>query len=731
MLDEFITFKRDEKLNGYHTLSFELPLSHTQIANVIKYNRLLFKDITLNKWYEFVICTIEKNEISVKVTCESSIYDTLYSFVDFVGFTSNLIMSGLTQILNAAVPASSWQIGTSDITGYYNLQATRKSLKTAIWEYLENTQGYIEERVEVTNGVITGRYIDIFARRGADRGKVIYDDREISEINVKIPSTDIFTAAYGFGKNENIDSDGVTEPLDFATIVWATPTNPVDKPNLQKWVGLGSYYLTAYGLNGQHRMTSYENSDQTDPAALLQETFDWLVANLADKTEYSIKAADLKALGYETEEIRIGDTIGVDIATLGIKIEADILRYQEDYLKPESNDFELANYSSSFVSTISDIKNTVQDLSNANQVLTSSYIAGVLAGWNNEINATAGYVYADPGTGIITYDALPASATKVVEIKGGSIRIANSKIAGEWDWKTVMTGDGIIADRVYTGTLTGLTIRTSADGTRLEMSSGSFKGYVSTVKRLELDTNSLTFWNSSGEISGIVKTSTDGTQLLIDANNDPDVHNGSILMKGGNVDIDAWTGHVEITAGSALGTNTVHIDPSTDGISLVAIDNGDIDMVTSGTGKVKVPGWLEPEGKVGFAEINIALSSTSVIVDTDIPIVDVGTYMFTIKGCPNAEGSEFYRAKIVAIVSVVVTYNGSMLVYKMLKTDLVNHQAFTALGLNAYMTDRTSYAATERDMTLTQHWIRLEITGFQAGTTLEERMIECNVIRLV
>lgn len=453
LIDEFIVFKRDEWLNGSHTLEIELPITHGEIQNIIKYNRILFKDQTLNKWYEFVIKVIEKNTDSVKIFCESSLYDTLYSFVDYVGFNSNLILSGLNQILNAAVPTTQWQAGNSDISGYFNLQATRKNLKEVIWQYLVNTQGYIEERIEILNGVIIGRYIDVLSRRGVDRGKVIYDDREISEVNVKIPDKDIYTAAFGYGKNEDINTDGETETVDFSSVVW---TEPVNKPAGQKWVGLPDSYKTAYGINDQHRMTAYENSEITEPEALLNETYYYLLENISDKTEYSIQAADLKALGYEVEEVRIGDTIGVQIGILGIKVQADIIRYQENYIEPDQNDFELANHSNTFMGFISSQNSAIINLKKENQVLRDAHMAGVLYAWNNEINGTGGYVYTEDGKGILTYDAIPSSATKVVEIKGGSIRIANSKVGGEWDWQLAMTGDGIIADVIHTGLLKSL-----------------------------------------------------------------------------------------------------------------------------------------------------------------------------------------------------------------------------------------------------------------------------------
>lgn len=75
---------------------------------------------------------------------------------------------------------------------------------------------------------------------------------------------------------------------------------------------------------------------------------------------------------------------------------------------------------------------------------------------NSEINTTGGWVYEEPGQGILVYDKKPENATKCVKIGGGVIGVANSKYSsGAWKWRTAITGDGVTANELTTGRIKG------------------------------------------------------------------------------------------------------------------------------------------------------------------------------------------------------------------------------------------------------------------------------------
>ena len=89
------------------------------------------------------------------------------------------------------------------------------------------------------------------------------------------------------------------------------------------------------------------------------------------------------------------------------------------------------------------------------------YVEEMIARLNAAANETGGWTYIVPGSGIRTYDtevsdpSVGAEATMVVEVKGGTIRIASSRDAqGDWDWKTVFTSGHIAANMVTAANIT-------------------------------------------------------------------------------------------------------------------------------------------------------------------------------------------------------------------------------------------------------------------------------------
>lgn len=86
---------------------------------------------------------------------------------------------------------------------------------------------------------------------------------------------------------------------------------------------------------------------------------------------------------------------------------------------------------------------------------------------NAELNTTGGWVYEEPGKGIMVYDRKPSSATKCVKIGGGAIGVANTKnSSGNWVFSTAINGDGIVANRLTGRILVG-------DNSYLDLESGT------------------------------------------------------------------------------------------------------------------------------------------------------------------------------------------------------------------------------------------------------------------
>ena len=350
------------------------------------------------------------------------------------------------ELFGEAYPASEWTVGTSDVTGNYYMQRTHSTLKDALMDWAQKCGGEIDPEVSVAeDGTITRR-VNIYKRVGEDRGLSLYDDREITDITRKVQQGDIYTAAYGVGNYV----EGSDKALTFADIVWSTENgDPVDKPAGQTYVSLGAAAIEQYGQNVGGTLVDRCTAvkiDTSDPATLLERTYAALVAQLVDPTAYTIKAADFPSLGIPTSEVGFGDTVGVVSTALGLRFRTRCVGKRTDYLNGLNTTYEFNERPYQVVRSISAISQTA---TNAERIANESFYSAVLDKFNREINADQAYVIADPAEGFNTYNAAnPAEATKVTSIRGGSVRVANSKTAGQWNWSTVLTGDGLVINQL-------------------------------------------------------------------------------------------------------------------------------------------------------------------------------------------------------------------------------------------------------------------------------------------
>lgn len=478
---------KDQTINADNTLELVLDVSHYAAQFLKKDNRIMYRDTIKNKWHEYVMSGIEQEGYKITVNAESSLYDTLSNWIDFIDITGNTVVTGLQKIFNTCSPKSNWNAGASDITGNYQMQRTRYTLKEVIFAWANKVQGEIDERIVIYNDKPT-RYVDIKKSIGSNKGKVLYDDRDLTDINIEVPVDTIYTMAYGYGKSETVEGTEESKPITFKDIVWTVAGgDPVDKPAGQEWVALPDEYKQKYGYydtNGvlQHRATGYEESGVEVPSELLRRTYDFLLQNVQDQTIYKLTAADYRALNLNPIEISLGDVIGARIAKLGdIYISSKVLRYKEDLKNPDNNDFELENNAKSISSDIINNERQLADLKDRiDSIGDIVFTQNILDKWNQEINAESGYlVVGSPLDGLAVYNApTVAASTKAVQLKGGSIRIANTKTSGQFDWSTVMTGDGIIADALYTGILAGNMFDLDLDSGIVKMGKRNASGVI-------------------------------------------------------------------------------------------------------------------------------------------------------------------------------------------------------------------------------------------------------------
>lgn len=544
--------KRRQVINGDHTLEFA-----TLDMSIEEGHRAIYREPVTNRWREYIVTDIDdlhdRNGVGKLVYAEDSFYETIGDWID----DRRLNNTTATAALMAALDTTRWEVGQVDDLGLASTNYYRENPKEAIQKkLLKAWGGEFDTRIEVVGNAITHRYVDIKAQLGANLGKRFVYDKDMIEVKRSVTMTDFCTALYGFGKGEEIrDSEGEAtggygRRIDFSDINGGVAY-------LENIAARDKY---GYIKNGQrqHIYSKVEFDDITDREILKTETQKELARRSAPLATYQCKVIDLRKYGMEFEGVGLGDTVLVVDNDLGIRVRARVMEYIDYPDNEQENEITLGNFRKTITSDTSAIAEQINSFRSRAGVwdradiisengIPASYIDGLVAELNEQANSTGGWVFMEPGGGLISYNAAtPEAATEAVQIIGGTVRIANQKNAdGTWKWRTFFTGSQVVADLIRTGIIQGGKVRFNLDD-------GTFLIGNST-------TDYQLYWN--------------GSQLRINGSllvNEINLSGG--VIKGKNITLDGDTtvlGSFSVPGSSLFGT----IDAQTINVQNLTIAN--------------------------------------------------------------------------------------------------------------------------------------------------------------
>lgn len=220
-----------------------------------------------------------------------------------------------------------------------------------------------------------------------------------------------------------------------------------------------------------------EYNDEDDPELLLNAAMADLYNHTRPGVIYEADVVQLAQAGMDVHGVALGDEVQVvDYGfnpDAGLRISGRIAKIEVDELSPETNtNLTIGYLKENMTDAVVSMGDSLDALEARNNSITEQmasmttarYIDELLERINAEINATGGYSYLVPGEGLITYDVAVIDpitgategggvAGQVVQIKGGSIRIANRKKSNygtidDWDFRSVFTADGLNADLI-------------------------------------------------------------------------------------------------------------------------------------------------------------------------------------------------------------------------------------------------------------------------------------------
>ncbi len=476
--------KHSETLNGSDTLEVRCR------EQVNKGDRIVWCD-SLGAWHEQIVAQKgdyhDEGGLYCIATCENSIAETYGDYILDIRPTDKGAGYALGRVLSGDGSERSnstrWGVGSVTVEGTNSATFYRQTVRESIADITEKWGGELSTTIEVAGTGVTARKVNL-TRRGSDRGRRFEYGRNMSSISRTLDTSDVYTAMYGFGKGEET-GNGYGRRIDFSGQGAKTWSGTVVKHVKGKMYVESDGALAVWGrpdASGakQHVYGYYEDTDQEDAAALMDEAAAALEAATEPSLSYEASVQEFARYGYDFSDCVLGDSVtlidqaeGFEIRAKGrvTKVERDLLDDAALTSLTIGNIIEDAG--SMLAQQYADLQ-SVKRRSSAWDVAaftTNSYMQQLVDQFNERFEEGGVYKYEGFEIGTVysskplNADALalgqlrPASGTSApysaFQLKGGGFRISSSLNSdGSFKWTTMADGAGIIASAITSGKLT-------------------------------------------------------------------------------------------------------------------------------------------------------------------------------------------------------------------------------------------------------------------------------------
>ena len=451
---------RHEVINGEHSLT----ITTTQVLD--QGNRIVMQD-GRGYWHEWVVTSIDTLHQSGNRPVGT--YYCVWSVQPDLMGTRISAMPGVQTPCTAATAldavlggTSRWTRGTVTNTSTGGASMYDTDGWSGMATLIDVWGGEIDTSITVSNvnGNVTSRAVDLYTAQGEQTAKRRFDfGADLLSIKRTLPDSPLYCRITPRGMGEQTESGAYGRKVTISSVNggldYLENADMVDIAKLPDGNG-GWEYPTL----------EIENSNCETPADLKAWAQSVLQDYTVPKVTYEVDVLQLAREGVDMQGVSLGDAVHiVDEKFYGLRLSGRVVEIVTDELIGMSTqltigyiDGGLSDRFSKLQASIDSVKANVDNLGET--LSTADYIDSLLDRINAEINATGGYTYIVPGHGILTFDTAvadplnPTEASQVVEIKGGSIRIANTKTAqGAWEWKTVFTSGHIAAELVTAANL--------------------------------------------------------------------------------------------------------------------------------------------------------------------------------------------------------------------------------------------------------------------------------------
>lgn len=502
------------EVNGEHSLTIATS------QELHKYWRLLYRD-GMGWWHEYVVqgddgSREDGGEVVTEYYAVWSIqHDLTLTYInDMYGCG---VVPGHPSIpqtprrgLECALAGTArWGIRYITVTTMASASFYKKSGWEGMQKVVERWGGEVDSYIDVdTYGGIT-REVSLLEHLGSDEATRRFDyGHDVKGIHKRVLDDYWTCRIVPLGKSVETEAGGYTRRPGIESVNDGEPWLQDDSavPDCRVPDGNGGWEYTWQIVKSD----TYE-----DPADVKQWALDNMEEWTRPKVSYEVDVLQLAQAGIDAHGVALGDEVVVvdrDWGDGGLRIRSRVVKVEEDLIDHTDVTLTISNVTGTLADQLSDIAAQVDEISDQmastdSWQASASYISDLLDRLNAEANATGGYTYITEGQGIRTYDVpvsdplVGAEASAVVEVKGGTIRIADTKTAdGDWEWRTVFESGHIVAEVVTALNVTAGWIQ-GINGTYIDLESGTVQLGDSDGFHMVADATELGFYDGQARVA--------------------------------------------------------------------------------------------------------------------------------------------------------------------------------------------------------------------------------------
>lgn len=404
---------------GAETFTFSTLGDSIQSQHIVVGNFIAFRHKDEYKLFNIINVDEEHTDTLIKnVYCEMASIELINEIVRPMKF-SGTVRSFVSSILSE----TSWQLGKLDMSLSNTMDLDLndyKSVYSLLQEHIVNSFGAeISYRVEIKHNKIVGKYVDVYAQRGADRGLRFSYTKNLTSIKRTIDTSNIATALIGIG-NSNITFKDLDLP---------------DKPAGQDFIANESAYRI-WNVNGHHILGTHK-ADTDSPQELLKLTRKALEERSTPQTKYEMK---VELLG---EEVEIGDTVKIVDHGFNppIHLEGRVNQLKISHTDPSKNECVLANFKEIGTNISAELKELAGYVDSKFPIGTDDIVDGAINGdkLHNGAIIQGTHLFANS----VTADKIMAGEIKTDHLSAGSVT-ADKVTTGELITTSAQIAQGII-----------------------------------------------------------------------------------------------------------------------------------------------------------------------------------------------------------------------------------------------------------------------------------------------